>query len=99
MSLGSDTLLTVEFAGLILVTLFFTMIYEFNEDASWCGLISWVTWNVVGIFFLMVFPATAIISLFFMALGWIYLTRFIVDVLTLRGIIGQKSRRMIDEYD
>ena len=83
----------VELLALILVSSFFTLLFEFDrEDMLWAGIISFMCWIVTAAFYLIVsnYP---VVSLLFGGIAMIYIIRVTVEIVHMRGL----GKKMVGE--
>jgi uncharacterized membrane protein YjjB (DUF3815 family) len=78
-----------ELLSLIIVSIFFTLLFEINkEEFLWSGIISFLTWTVTGLFYLVItnYP---VVSLMFGGIAMIYIIRVTVQIVSMRSL-GKK---------
>ena len=86
MSLPSDLLVSMEIVIILLISIFFSMMYELNRDLTWSGIIASMTWMVMGMYWFVVFATnpSSSFGLLFVGIGIIYIVRFMADLISMR---------------
>lgn len=92
MSLPSDALIGVEFYVMLIVSLAFSLLYEWQRDLTFAGIIAAMAWLIMGMYYFVVFASnpSAAFGLFFSGIGIIYIVRFMADLISMR----HASRRL-----
>lgn len=79
----------VELLSLIVVSSFFTLLFELDkEEMLWAGIVSFMCWIVTSAFYLIVsnYP---VVSLLFGGIAMLYIIRVTVQVVSMRSL-GKK---------
>ena len=87
--LATDGLVSVEFAMLLMVSIFFSMLYETDMKTE-SGILATVCWFSLGAYYFVVFRSEVsnILSILFMGVGLVYGIRWFMDVVSSRDVIS-----------
>lgn len=83
----------VELFSLILVSFFFSLLFEFDrEEFLWSGIVSFLGWTVTAAFYLVVsnYP---VVSLLFGGLSMLYIIRVTLQIVSMRSL----GKKMVGE--
>lgn len=83
----------VELLSLIIVSAFFTLLFELDkEEMLWAGIVSFMCWTVTSAFYLVV-TTYPVVSLLFGGISMIYIVRVTVQIVSMRSL----GKKMVGE--